>query len=245
MKTLLLDVDGVLANFIGGIIQTHGWPFTHKEFNCWDYHRTHGYTDEEMWEPTKDGKWWLGLDPYDHAADLLAKLRETHNIIFCTAPNSDATCASQKIQWLEKHGFMEPGSGDYQIGKHKHLNAMSGCVLIDDSDENVWRYRHAGGRAILFPQPWNDNRGLVDCQLTHVVSELEAYESGQPFPSKSRVVCKRDSAEIDTLGWSHGMSVCRAGDEYQIESCVLTPGSKWAVMITGELHPACDFEAKA
>tara|TARA_B100000700_G_C14367978_1_gene544625 strand:+ start:90 stop:317 length:228 start_codon:yes stop_codon:yes gene_type:complete len=48
------------------------------------------------------------------------------------------------------------------LGSHKHLLAKPDVVLIDDSDEKCRKFIEAGGHAILLPQPWNANHGLVD-----------------------------------------------------------------------------------
>ncbi len=151
----LLDVDGVLCDFVGGLIKSHGWPITHNEYTSWNHHRTFGVTDAEMWEPTNSGKWWLELEPYPWALRLVCQLQKLGEVIFCTSPSLDATCPSQKVQWLRNHGLMHSRKNDYQIGPRKELNAKSGAILIDDSDSNVTKFREHGGKAILFPQPWN------------------------------------------------------------------------------------------
>lgn len=171
-QVLLLDVDGVICNFIDGLIRSHGWPFTHADFDSWDYHQKHGVSDAEMWEPTNDGKWWLGLDPYPYASQLVSDLYKSWDIVFCTSPSRDSTCPSQKVQWLRKHGFMKEHDVNYQIGKRKELNAGSGAVLLDDSDDNVRKFRQAGGNAILFPQPWNENRKYASSPLDLVWAQL-------------------------------------------------------------------------
>lgn len=155
-NVILCDVDGVLANFVQGMIDSHGWDIGHDDYTSWNHHRELGLSDTEFWEPTNDGKWWLGLQPYDGSQDFVAGLRELGKVIFCTSPNQDASCPSQKVQWLRNHGFLGATSTDYQIGPNKHLNAGSGAILLDDSESNVSEFVTAGGWAVGVPRPWND-----------------------------------------------------------------------------------------
>lgn len=57
-KLVLLDVDGVICDFISSLIRSHNWPLTHDEFISWNHHRDLGVSDEDMWLPTNDGSWW-------------------------------------------------------------------------------------------------------------------------------------------------------------------------------------------
>ena len=45
-------------------------------------------------------------------------------------------------------------------------------LLIDDNDTNVDRFRERGGRAILFPQPWNRNHSLAEDRMSYLEDEL-------------------------------------------------------------------------
>ena len=169
---ILLDVDGVVCNFVGGLIASHGWPIKHEEYTSWNHHRTLGMSDEEMWRPTNDGKWWTNLQEYDWAKRLVSELRQVGEVIFCTSPSLDATCPSQKVAWLRATGLMDSSKNDYQIGSRKELNAKSGAILIDDSDSNVFKYREHGGAAVLFPQPWNRSKTYSGDKVDIVMHEL-------------------------------------------------------------------------
>ena len=173
----LLDVDGVVCNFVDGLIASHGWPIKHHEYTSWNHHRSFGMTDEAMWEPTNNGKWWLELQEYEWAKRLVLELRRQGEIIFCTSPSLDASCPSQKVAWLRAKQLMHPRKNDYQIGPRKELNAKSGAILIDDSDSNVDKYRDHGGAAILFPQPWNTAADYVGDKVDYVMGELVAFAS--------------------------------------------------------------------
>lgn len=169
-------MDGVICNFVDGIIASHKWQITHDHYATWNHHRTMGLTDEEFWAPTNDGIWWLQLAEYPWAKRLVSELEKRGEVIYCTSPSTDATCASQKIQWLRDHGFMGPNENRYQLGSRKELNAGSGAILIDDSDANVEKYIEHGGNAILFPQPWNKGRSILHRDKVDLMMYLISVE---------------------------------------------------------------------
>lgn len=181
-NVVLLDVDGVLANWVLGIIETHRLDITHDQYESWDYHKSIGMTDDQLWAPTNTGNWWLDLPIYPWAKTMLESIEAHWDVVFCTSPNLDASCPSQKVAWLRKHGLLHPRKNNYQIGPRKELNARSGAVLIDDSESNVTNFVNNGGRAILFPQPWNrfrDVRDRVDFVLENLDSLREATFASQ------------------------------------------------------------------
>ena len=169
---ILLDVDGVVCNFVGGIIASHGLPISHEDYGSWNHHRTLGMSDEEMLRPTNDGKWWTELEEYDWAKRLVLELRRIGEVIFCSSPTLDETCPSQKVAWLRATGLMHAQKNDYQIGPRKELNAKSGAVLVDDSDSNVATYLDHGGTAVLFPQPWNQNADYRGDKVDFVLNQI-------------------------------------------------------------------------
>lgn len=156
-KTFLLDMDGVIVNFVKGIIKVHNLNIKEEDWTSWDHHKVLGIPDSKLWELTNDGKFWEELEEYSWSRKLYDLLISNGDVIFCTSPSLDHTCASQKIKWLRDHGYMSPFKNDYMIGPHKELLAKSGAILIDDSDSNVKKFRENGGTAVLFPQYWNNN----------------------------------------------------------------------------------------
>ena len=176
-QVFLLDVDGVLANFIQGIIDSHGWVMNHDQYDSWNYHRSIAISDEEFWECTYAENWWYYLNAYPWAQEIVGKLEAIGRVVFCTSPNHDASCPSQKVMWLRKHGFLGPQATNFQIGPEKELNARSGAILIDDSDANVKKYRDAGGQAFLFAQPWNAKSAVHTCNMADLNQFLESLEN--------------------------------------------------------------------
>jgi 5'(3')-deoxyribonucleotidase len=169
---ILLDMDGVIVDFIGGIIRSHDLKITPDDWSSFHWYRSTGMTDAEFWKPTYHVGWWHQLDEYQWSRNLFEDLRHDHRVIFCTASSQNANTPSEKVRWLRAHDYLTRESQDFQIGRNKWLNAKSGAILIDDCDEYVQEYRDAGGKAVLFPQPWNDNREYTDDRIGFVRGEL-------------------------------------------------------------------------
>lgn len=169
-KTILLDVDGVLCNFIDGIIKSKGLDITHDQWKL-NHHIHLGLTDEEFWDITRVPDWWLNLQPYPWASDLIGLFNDFFDVVYCTSPSLDSSCPSQKVEWLRRHGFMSETRNDYIIAPKKELLARPDAILIDDSFDNCDRFRLAGGKSIVFPQPWNSVRATD--KVEYVVKQMK------------------------------------------------------------------------
>lgn len=169
---ILLDMDGVIVNFIDGIIKSLELDLSHDDWATWDYHEKLGISKSAFWRAMHEKDWWRSLLPYPWASELVRELKKDYEVVYCTSPSLDSSCPSQKIEWLRDYCFMGMENA-YQIGPMKCLNARSGAILIDDYDVNVDNYRMAGGRAITFPQAWN-SAGVSEDRVGHIMKELEA-----------------------------------------------------------------------
>lgn len=150
-KQILLDCDGVLADFVTASLELHGKTFEDANVDKWDYFHDWGVTDREFFEPM-GYDFWANIEPFPWAQDLLNVLSK-HEVTICTAPILNPECFAAKAEWINKH-FDIPFQ-NIMIGKKKWLMAGNG-ILVDDSEKNIEKFRAAGGRAYLFPQPYNE-----------------------------------------------------------------------------------------
>lgn len=154
IKRLFLDSDGVLADFIGGVIRWYGFRFRHDD--CTDWYsviRLSGMTADRFWDGLSE-KFWARLDKTEHA-DWLVSLTAKYDPVILTAPQM--TGASGKQEWIFNNFPTIFGAHRYLIGPAKKYCASPGAVLIDDSEKNCQQWASYGGDAILFPAPWNEN----------------------------------------------------------------------------------------
>lgn len=171
---ILVDMDGVLADFVGGVRDLFGfnepWPI-----GAYDVPTAFGITPQEMWEAIdNEFDFWLNLEPLPWLDELLRML-EGCDWWISTSPSLDPLCAAQKIEWVYR--FIGPNFRRYMIGPDKFLMANDETVLIDDSDSNYDKFTDAGGFAVLFPQPWNMNHHLTDRRILHTRETLEFFDA--------------------------------------------------------------------
>lgn len=151
----LLDMDGVIVNFVGGVEKKFDVDLS--DLRGFQIPTKIGITPKAFWEKLhEDPRFWADLEPYPWARDLVNICLEktTGNVTFTTSPDMSITCASQKVWWIAQH--FPAFSRKFLIGPEKHLLAKPNHVLIDDSQRNIDLFREHGGQALAFPQLWNE-----------------------------------------------------------------------------------------
>lgn len=174
MRHILVDMDGVLADFFGAALDLWGFDPSRYPANEWEIANVLGIDIDDFWaninhQPT----FWRDLRPYSWTADFVDFLNGTGiPWTVSTWPAQDPKCATQKVEWLREH--IAPDFCDYMIGPQKHLFAGPGKLLIDDNDKNVSTFIAKGGSAILFPARWNSLHQVSDGYL-FVKAALQHY----------------------------------------------------------------------
>lgn len=159
---ILLDMDGVIADFVGRSIEVAGLPVTSEMINKWDYFDEY-MSSKEFWDKIDNHEgYWENLDPYPWADDLVRTCKSLGTVYYASAPALHHNCCEGKIKWLRKHGFMSKSKNTYMFGPDKWLMARKGRILIDDSQENIKNFNYAGGIGYLFPQTWNNGEIKID-----------------------------------------------------------------------------------
>ena len=176
IDTVLLDMDGVLTDFVGAAITLHGkrpeailanWPRgTH-----W-LHEVLKVDLTTFWRPlnAQAETFWRTLAPYPWTRAVLDWVESVPpNWAICTSPSRDPSCPRGKMEWL--YANIRPAFRDVAMTPKKHLLANPRTVLIDDTERMVERFADAGGHSILFPQAWNYKGAMAD-PWAHVLAEL-------------------------------------------------------------------------
>ncbi len=166
IKTVLLDMDGVIADFIGGACKAHGKesPYLHEaNLGKWDIDKIWGMSPEEFWEPLNSVEFWRCLDKTDEADYIVSALVGIYSVAgvaICTRPPDSfyGGAVDGKRQWIARH---YPDLLDNMIFcVDKSLCAGREILLVDDNDMNVRRFEDNGGNSFLVPRPWNSSWGL-------------------------------------------------------------------------------------
>jgi 5'(3')-deoxyribonucleotidase len=150
MKTIFVDMDGVLTDFVGSVRKAVQWWDKWPEGE-YDICKASGY---DIWPYTNNFKFWHQMDRTGEAVELMALL-EKHNYYVCTAPTFEPQCAAGKLAWLRDNWPHCYRKRRYILTPHKHLLARPDYLLIDDSDAQCSEWTRHGGEALLFARPWN------------------------------------------------------------------------------------------
>ena len=144
MKTLYLDMDGVVADFDAYAFSVAGLPPSGGMYN------------EKQWSMiAANERLYRDLPRTSYADQLVSACKEfcaVHNyrLIFLTAVPKDNDMHwsfYDKIKWVETYYPEIPVHfGPYS--KDKHVHCMSGDILIDDRLSNIEEWSAAGGNAI-------------------------------------------------------------------------------------------------
>lgn len=173
--TIILDLDGVIVDFVDGVRRRFGLPETWTPTE-WDFYENIGVDAADFYRRISDEEFWLNLEPYPWINWLIDNVQcHAGKMLFWTSPILSPHCHSAKARWFAKR-FGESSLNLLIIGSHKHLAAKRDVVLIDDSDDNIAKFRKHGGLAITFPQPWNANREVAtsdESRIKHVTQKLE------------------------------------------------------------------------
>ena len=174
IEHILVDLDGVLANFFDAALKL--WEFDAAKYPAgeWDIPTVLQITPSDFWSRIdKDENFWRSLDPYPWTVPIIGWLDSTGlPWTVATSPSRNPQCASQKIEWMRKH-FDRPQFTDYMIGSRKELMASQKTLLIDDSDTNVEKFINADGIAYLFPQHWNKAGGRLNPMMAMIADFRE------------------------------------------------------------------------
>jgi hypothetical protein len=189
MKTILFDVDGVLADFIYGFTRTamveFGTPIigTYEQETWADIAGLDKKQIDYVWKRIKtDPNWWSFLPALvsEEVFRRINKLHDTHQVVFCThREQGTPNCQWQTVTWLQLHGIMRP---TVIVSKRKGdvAKAIDADFAIDDKPENVacihWIADVKPCRTFILDRLYNNRVELPSkiCRVQTVFEFLEA-----------------------------------------------------------------------
>lgn len=186
IKTVYLDLDGVLVNFLGGLHRALGVPYDGDNYpyekGKWNMLTDiKGFDDiPATFEQCNDActeNFWALLDWMPDGHNIFRAVTQKFdikNVILLTTCMPNPGTAPGKMRWIQqflpmfKDRFIILGS---RVSKGAF--AESDTLLIDDRDKNIDEFRAAGGRGLLVPRPWNRLHPYSEFALEDVTNFLE------------------------------------------------------------------------
>lgn len=176
MKRLLVDVDGVLADFTGALCKElakegHG-TWTDEHLTTWELKscfpaKSHAAIERIMTRPG----FFASIPRYDGAQAFVKNLRKRGDVSAVTVVTGKAQ--QERYDWLLSLGFQ-----DHEIvlvDKHEAKTAVTGDAIIDDRIETLEKCSHH--TRIVFDRPWNQKGvpGIARAlDYAHVLRHLDA-----------------------------------------------------------------------
>lgn len=173
LTRIYLDIDGVCNSIFAAWLRANGckiesdadWPIRGSGSVVRACHlllSRQGVSEADM--PDCDTFWSnCGYEVFADAppsAECFGLLRYSvelvgvQDVFFCTKPSRNPQSAAGKLEWIRRNAPPQMQQ-QYHLTAHKYDLARPTRLLIDDSQDNVDEFRAAGGRAILWPRPWN------------------------------------------------------------------------------------------
>ena len=159
---IYFDMDGVLADFVGGSLARHGKTLPRAE-TSWNFFEQVGLTAEQFWKPLHDHEFWAGLDRHADGMELFTSIALTFpvdRVAFLSSPGCPHSVDGKKA-WLTRHLSKEWAKRAI-FTERKELCAAPCKLLIDDHEPNIAAFTEHGGIGCLVPRPWNSRRGECD-----------------------------------------------------------------------------------
>ena len=159
---ILLDLDGVLADFDRGACEVHRVPYmdmiAKRPLGKYLLGEAVGCKNaEEIKLPINEAgeNFWYNLLPlpwFTKLLDLVKSITDDWHVV--TDPGVFRGACGGKDRWIKKHfgGHFE----NFVLTANKHLLAKDkNVILIDDRERNCSKFIEAGGNAIIFPTQGN------------------------------------------------------------------------------------------
>jgi len=169
----LLDMDGVIVDFVRGSLEVHNLKMTTEElykdhYGQWDFVSILGMSDAAFWKPMNE-EFWAKLE-WTHDGETILKMVEARfgqkNVVIVTSPSQNYGCHSGKLRWMERHlprHYSRPSG--HMFGSLKHLLSNPNHMLIDDRDANLDSFaNYNNGKICHVPRLWNKHH--ANCKKT-------------------------------------------------------------------------------
>ncbi len=178
---ILVDMDGVLANFVQRVWQEYEKRFhpLHIPMDSLDQFMIEEFLSKKLGDPQvakhvqtiyNEKGFFANLEPISGAIDAIQNLiTKGHEIVICTTPLlSNRYCVYEKIEWVERYFGIAVRNKMVQT---KDKSLVVGSILIDDHPMPVNAHR-AQWSQVVFDQPYNKN--ILD--LPRITWDNLAYE---------------------------------------------------------------------
>ncbi|RMI06998.1 MAG: hypothetical protein D6681_08050 [Calditrichaeota bacterium] len=150
---VLIDVDGVLRDFVNSLIRVYRREYPGHEVRPITSRKLHeffpaGETIYEFWSRRHVKEILEQAPAYPDAVEALHRWKDRFEIVIVTA--QDDYGRGPTLVWLGQH---DVPTGEIHITGEKHR--IPGLALLDDFPANLEAFEKTGRLAVCLDQPWN------------------------------------------------------------------------------------------
>ena len=178
MLKCLLDMDGVLTDFMTAAHKEHNlsydyehYPYQLGEWDCCPPPQS-GLSTRDFWDRLQHN-FWASLPWHPDGKEILSIVEAffgKENVCLLSSPTLSPESASGKIEWIQRE--LPEYSRRFLIGPAKQFCASHHNVLIDDGDHNLDKFYANGGISICVPRKWNQLHHITD-SIQYLQNNLE------------------------------------------------------------------------
>jgi 5'(3')-deoxyribonucleotidase len=173
MSVIYLDMDGVIADFFGGIEALYNvdhWKSIKDK--------------EKIFVDLRDTDFFYTLETFENTTRLVDHIQNVaqQNKLrwgICSSPlrGDNYNSAYWKRRWLESNLLVPDDLGDMIFTQNKHKYTKDPVdrrpnILIDDKPENIERFNAAGGIGIRFQANQDDLEEYLYVQLEEAIARV-------------------------------------------------------------------------
>lgn len=189
-KTILLDMDEVIANFTVAAVRAHGredllatWPRGEYAIS-----KVLGISPEELWSKLNREEFWAReVQPYPGAKRFVQYLKGMgYRIHVVTVAGGDiGVCTAGKLQFLKDHFNIPSDVVDvFTSSSDKLCRAHAGSILIDDNRRTCELFWQNHYQAVEFPAIHSDHPEFISLYEVNYLYALEEIQRIEKITSK-------------------------------------------------------------
>lgn len=162
-KTLLIDTDGVIRDFVGGMEERCKRQFdfsTEKSIQA-----LMAWTNEEFEAQLDCFQFWAELKPTEDAKQILEiahKYFKKEKIFLISSSQQTPNAMCGCLAWYKKYTPVFYREKRIIFAHDKSLVSSPDKVLLDDHYKTCRAFGARGGWTVLMPRPWNMYSKVVD-----------------------------------------------------------------------------------
>lgn len=152
-RTVLIDVDGVLRDFIGSLSEVYRREYPDHAIKTVDSRKLEDFYPigrgiYEFMDRTFAREILEDAPAFPGAVAALHDWEDTFEIVIASSQPPEGRYPT--LSWLGKHRVP---ANQIHFTFHKHL--LDGFALLDDFTDNLDNFAATGRLAVCFDQPWN------------------------------------------------------------------------------------------